>query len=102
MMKKTAFQRRTRIQNILLLLIESGAIYCTMQALYAVLTLLNIYGPVNNDALFQTFTIVSALFTLASAWYPISVVILVNMEDSSIIESFHHNQTITEEDIFQT
>ncbi|KIK54250.1 hypothetical protein GYMLUDRAFT_264748 [Collybiopsis luxurians FD-317 M1] len=92
-MQKAAFYRRTRIQNILLLFIESGAIYCAIQALYAIFTLLNIYGP-GNEILLSILDIFSVLLTFASALYPIAVVILINMDNgTSAIESFHIGQT---------
>ncbi|KIK69447.1 hypothetical protein GYMLUDRAFT_35508 [Collybiopsis luxurians FD-317 M1] len=88
-MKEASVHKRTRAQNILLLLIESGAIYCMIQALYFIFILLIVYGPGNNALLLLAENIISAMFTLASAWYPIAVVILVNVNKSPVIETFH-------------
>ena len=65
-MKEAAFRKRTRVQNILLLLIESGAIYCTIQILYAIMILLNIYGPISSSTFLLTKGIISGIFMLAS------------------------------------
>ncbi|KIK51366.1 hypothetical protein GYMLUDRAFT_50601 [Collybiopsis luxurians FD-317 M1] len=93
-MKAAAVYRKTRALNILLLLIESGAIYCTLQVLYTVVTLLNTYGPANNSVLFLAYQIIGVIFDLVSAWYPIAVVILINMRDSAVVETFHIHQTM--------
>ncbi|KIK62168.1 hypothetical protein GYMLUDRAFT_552497 [Collybiopsis luxurians FD-317 M1] len=93
-MKEAAFRKRTRVQNILLLLIESGAIYCTIQMLYVVMILLNIYGPISSSSFLLTKGIISGIFMLASAWYPVAVVILININGSPIIETVHINQTL--------
>ncbi|KIK63278.1 hypothetical protein GYMLUDRAFT_463331 [Collybiopsis luxurians FD-317 M1] len=90
-MKESAFCRRTRTQNMLLLFVESGAIYCSIQVLYIVLVLLHIYGPANS-ILSLTLAIFSVIFAFASAFYPITVIILVNMDNTSVIESFHNNE----------
>ncbi|KIK60855.1 hypothetical protein GYMLUDRAFT_244013 [Collybiopsis luxurians FD-317 M1] len=80
-MRAAAVHRRTRVQKILLLLIESGAIYCAIQALYLVFYLVNAHAT--HNGLYLTLNIVGSIFNLASAWYPIAVVILVNMDNGS-------------------
>ena len=62
-MKEASVHRQTRVQNILLLLIESGALFCTLQALDAVSTLIIIYGPTN---LYLFCVILSGAFVVAS------------------------------------
>lgn len=47
-MSEVAVYKRTRIQNILLLLIESGAVYCVIQLLYTIFTLLDTYTAVHG------------------------------------------------------
>ncbi|KIK69428.1 hypothetical protein GYMLUDRAFT_237222 [Collybiopsis luxurians FD-317 M1] len=93
-MKEAARRRRTRVESILLLLIESGAIYCAIQTLYAVFILLNIYGPTRSVGFQEAYAIFGAIFVLASGWYPIAVVILVNINSSPVLETLHIIQTM--------
>ncbi|KAJ3755584.1 hypothetical protein EV360DRAFT_72738 [Lentinula raphanica] len=46
MMYDASLHKKTRAQHIMLLLVESGAIYCAMQAVYEVLILLQVYSTV--------------------------------------------------------
>ncbi|KIK57940.1 hypothetical protein GYMLUDRAFT_246594 [Collybiopsis luxurians FD-317 M1] len=90
---EVAIHKRTRAQNILLLFIESGAIYCTIQVIYTLLTLLHIYGPVNSGGFLLAYNVMGGINGLASAWYPMAVVVLINMDSSPVNETFHLNQT---------
>ncbi|KIK57388.1 hypothetical protein GYMLUDRAFT_46259 [Collybiopsis luxurians FD-317 M1] len=90
MKELAAFHIRTRTQNILLLLIETGALYCTIQVLFVVFNLLHMYGPANGQRSLA-YQIFDCIFIFASTWYPVAVVILVNMDNTSVIESFHIN-----------
>ncbi|KIK56509.1 hypothetical protein GYMLUDRAFT_247762 [Collybiopsis luxurians FD-317 M1] len=91
--KDAGLHRRTRVQNVLLLLIESGAIYCTIQTVYAVSILLDVYGPLDSLRFAEYKAIIDSTFSLASAWYPMVVAVLVNMDNSPLIESIQINQT---------
>ena len=75
-MSEVAVNKRTRIQNILLLLIEFGAVYCFIQLLYAIFTLLDtsatVHGLLRSSELtcvveaVATGSAVSAVFSFIS------------------------------------
>ncbi|KIK60877.1 hypothetical protein GYMLUDRAFT_43463 [Collybiopsis luxurians FD-317 M1] len=77
--------KESRVQNILLLLIESGAIYCAIQALYIAFLLLKAYANLGIWCANMSDYIGDVL-VVASAWYPIAVVILVNIGNSSVTQ----------------
>ncbi|KIK57912.1 hypothetical protein GYMLUDRAFT_737071 [Collybiopsis luxurians FD-317 M1] len=80
--------RRTRIENVLLLLIESGAIYCSIQAVYTALTIVNTYAAVVNLPRFLLI-VIEAISGVAAAWYPIAVIILINVDRSPVVETIY-------------
>ncbi|KAJ4488998.1 hypothetical protein C8J55DRAFT_506762 [Lentinula edodes] len=84
-MAAVSIRKRTRSESILLLLIESGAIYCGIQSVYAVFILLDVYTVV-DIGFSQAMNVITAMSIVAAACYPIAVIILVHNENSLITE----------------
>ncbi|KAE9397011.1 hypothetical protein BT96DRAFT_90142 [Gymnopus androsaceus JB14] len=80
---------RTRVENILLLLVESGAVYCGIQSVYVVFILLDTYTAVDLG-FSQAMNVITAMSIVASACYPIAVIILVQTGSSPIVETYYH------------
>ncbi|KAJ3984376.1 hypothetical protein F5890DRAFT_51177 [Lentinula detonsa] len=93
-MTEALLRRRTRAQSMLLLLVESGAIYCAIQSVYAVFILLDVYTVV-DVGFSQAMNIITAMSIVAAACYPVAVIILIHKDSSPIveIETFDHNHT---------
>ncbi|KAJ3821721.1 hypothetical protein EV361DRAFT_1036637 [Lentinula raphanica] len=89
-MKNALLHEKTRAQHILLLLVESGAMYCAIQTVYEVLLLLETYTAVGTSFTLTIESIISVYFVLAAS-YPVAVMILVYKDISPIVEIF--NQT---------
>ncbi|KAJ3770907.1 hypothetical protein FB446DRAFT_846680 [Lentinula raphanica] len=89
-MKNALMHEKTRAQHILLLLVESGAMYCAIQTVYEVLLLLETYTAVGTSFTLTIESIISVYFVLAAS-YPVAVMILVYKDISPIVEIF--NQT---------
>ncbi|KIK52632.1 hypothetical protein GYMLUDRAFT_251007 [Collybiopsis luxurians FD-317 M1] len=87
-----AIRRRTKVENMLLFMIESGAVYCMMQAVFIVASLLDIYAPVSSW-FGQILGIIETMAPIATAWYRIAVITLINMGHSPVVETFHISQT---------
>jgi len=84
--------RRTRVVNILLLLVESGAVYCGIQSVYVVFILLDTYTAVDLG-FSQAMEIITAMSIVVAAFYPISVIILIRTGSSAIVETYYHHET---------
>ncbi|KAJ3821723.1 hypothetical protein F5878DRAFT_709425 [Lentinula raphanica] len=89
-MKDALLYKKTRAQHILLLLVESGAIYCTIQTVYEVLLLLEIYTTVDTSFIRNT-SITMSVYVLVAACYPVAVMILAYNDISPVaqIETFN-------------
>ena len=57
--------RRTRVVNILLLLVESGAVYCGIQSVYVVFILLDTYTVVDLG-FSQAMNVITAMSIVAA------------------------------------
>ncbi|KIK57932.1 hypothetical protein GYMLUDRAFT_246588 [Collybiopsis luxurians FD-317 M1] len=79
---------RTKTQNVLLLLIESGTVYCAIQTVYTTLILLNTYKIAT-----QCLAFADAMIIISTAWYPVAVIIVIYEDKSPINETLHINQT---------
>ncbi|KAF9064096.1 hypothetical protein BDP27DRAFT_1367481 [Rhodocollybia butyracea] len=66
----------TWAKNILNLLIESGTIFCAVQFIYIIVILLDAYSII---ASLWPLEIVSGLFAIACAGYPVAVIVLAPM-----------------------
>ncbi|KAJ3724328.1 hypothetical protein C8R42DRAFT_640374 [Lentinula raphanica] len=91
LMKNTGSHQMTRTQNILLLLIESGAVYCTIQGVFEVMALLEVYA-VTSNIYSQVVNILNDFINIVSACYPVTIIILVYKDASPIVEIFNHTQ----------
>ncbi|KAF9065394.1 hypothetical protein BDP27DRAFT_1404819 [Rhodocollybia butyracea] len=99
----SSIQQRTYTQKILLLLIESGAIFCMIQGLYmgfvfSVKT--SVTGQVDFKQLVSMDNIqavTSLILTVAAAWYPAAVSIIIHLESTSdsLVETFHMDEIAT-------
>ncbi|KIK65156.1 hypothetical protein GYMLUDRAFT_39553 [Collybiopsis luxurians FD-317 M1] len=90
-MLEVGFYKRSRVQNILLLLIESGAIYCAIQMAYTVTLLINTHTAADSG-FSNIFYLISGIGCVSIAWYPVAVIILINQDSSPVIETFHVTQ----------
>ncbi|KAF9064675.1 hypothetical protein BDP27DRAFT_1405225 [Rhodocollybia butyracea] len=63
----------TRAENILNLLIESGAIFCAIQCINIIITVLDAYNVIASS---WPPEIIQAIAAVAFAWYPVAVIIL--------------------------
>ncbi|GAW02623.1 hypothetical protein LENED_004288 [Lentinula edodes] len=70
-MSAVSIRKRTRSENILLLLIESGAIYCGIQSVYGVFILLDVYTVVGTG-FSQAMDVITAMSIVAAACYPVA------------------------------
>jgi len=79
--------RKTQVQAILLLFIESGAFFAVIQVLYIVITALSVNGITNSPVDIGTLFLTS-LYLFTSAINPVAIVILVHTENT-YEHSFH-------------
>jgi len=79
--------RKTQVEAILLLFIESGALFAAIQVLYTVTGVLSVnsapFTPVNKLTFF-----VAVLYNIGAVLYPVAMVILVNTKNT-YEHSFH-------------
>ncbi|KAJ3762953.1 hypothetical protein EV360DRAFT_78817 [Lentinula raphanica] len=95
-MSDARLRKRTHAQSILLLLVESGAIYCATQSVYEVFMLLQMYYTytIVDVGLNQATLVISDVFGIVAQCYPVAVIILVLKDVSPIVEVF--DQTTVE------
>ncbi|KAF9065391.1 hypothetical protein BDP27DRAFT_1424845 [Rhodocollybia butyracea] len=94
----SSIQQRTYVQKILLLLIESGAIFCMIQGLYMGLAFVDKATDIDFKQLLSTYTIpVTLILTIAATWYPAAVTIIIHLESTSdsSVETFHIGEIAT-------
>jgi len=73
-----AARRRTAVEKILILLIESGSVYLILYTLQAV----PIYGANLSPSGLLAFNVVNAIIQQAMGMYPTAIVVLVRMQKS--------------------
>ncbi|KIK57908.1 hypothetical protein GYMLUDRAFT_737035 [Collybiopsis luxurians FD-317 M1] len=93
LMVEAEIRRRSRAEDLLLLLIESGAIYCALQVAYIVVTLINTYAPERLASTPLVAPVIETLSVIVAEWYPVAVIILVNKDSSPVLETFQVNRT---------
>ncbi|KAJ3737668.1 hypothetical protein DFJ43DRAFT_1045723 [Lentinula guzmanii] len=92
--KGSLHQKKTYVQKVLLLLIESGAWFCSIQLTVLAFTLVSIYVSNAGSLGFQeAFAVISAASTLAPAWYPVAVIILIQSNNSPVVETLHNTHS---------
>ncbi|KAJ3766227.1 hypothetical protein FB446DRAFT_406583 [Lentinula raphanica] len=88
-MSDARLRKRTHAQSILLLLVESGAIYCATQSVYEVFMLLQMYYTIVDVGLDQAILVISDIFGIVAQCYPVAVIILVLKDVSPVVEVFN-------------
>jgi len=97
MCKQASSSRKSQVQHILLLFIESGLVICGIQAIATVLEALFAPETSTTGFLASAFNIFSNLQGVMLAWYPAAVVILVKTSNSPVdTMSLHYSQSRTE------
>ncbi|KAE9383120.1 hypothetical protein BT96DRAFT_928974 [Gymnopus androsaceus JB14] len=92
-LKQASIQHRTPVQSILLLLIESGAMFCAVQVSLGVVLLLETYTIGRDFTLLMGGNVMISVSAIASALYPVAVIILVSKDKSPIIETLNYTQS---------
>ncbi|KAJ3864234.1 hypothetical protein EV359DRAFT_81633 [Lentinula novae-zelandiae] len=87
-MKSWVNHPRTYAENILLVLVESGAVYCVLQFVYSMLILFSERSPGGVTPLF---------IATSMALYPVSVIIIVNLEWSPLDYTLRNTYASNEE-----
>ncbi|KIK63508.1 hypothetical protein GYMLUDRAFT_241977 [Collybiopsis luxurians FD-317 M1] len=87
--QKAESNKRSHAQNILLLLIESGAIFCGVQLLSMIMVIIrSTRGQDLNVEIADG--IVTTVLSVVTSWYPVAVIILVSKDYLVGVETFHH------------
>ncbi|KAH7879179.1 uncharacterized protein C8R40DRAFT_1166431 [Lentinula edodes] len=82
----------TEVQNLLSLLVESGAIFLMLQLTMAVLLNLDIDSIESQSNAFQTaYTIMEEVFEETCCLYPVAVVLMINLQ-SSVVDATIHSE----------
>ncbi|KAJ3770909.1 hypothetical protein FB446DRAFT_805567 [Lentinula raphanica] len=84
-MINAGLHQKTRVQRILLLLVESGAVYCVIESVYEVVAILTSYTAIGTHHLLILNTI-SSTSIVVSACYPVAVMILAYNDISPVAE----------------
>ncbi|KIK63509.1 hypothetical protein GYMLUDRAFT_241979 [Collybiopsis luxurians FD-317 M1] len=87
--QKAKGTKKSHVQDILLLLIESGVIFCGIQ-LTCVITV--ILRTIREQDLNISIAdgVATTVLSVITAWYPVAVVILVSKDYLVGVETFHH------------
>ncbi|KAJ3718179.1 hypothetical protein C8R42DRAFT_644049 [Lentinula raphanica] len=81
-------KRRSHVERLMLLLVESGTIIGVLQLIYAIfLTLEDFTDTTQNET--AAYLIFNSLFAELVPMYPMVVIILVNLDRAPLVESFH-------------
>ncbi|KAF5374046.1 hypothetical protein D9757_010052 [Collybiopsis confluens] len=88
MLASAQVQKRSKVENLLLMLIESGAIYCGIQTIFVVVVLLDAYVSI----LVPLHLLITIALAAASC-YPAAVVMILSADSSPLIETFHAEDT---------
>ncbi|KAE9403179.1 hypothetical protein BT96DRAFT_917628, partial [Gymnopus androsaceus JB14] len=82
---EASIRKKTQVQKILLLLIESGSIFCVAQAVYLGFIFSDKITSIDTKTSVTSYTIpVTQILTIAAAWYPAMVVMLIHCQEDSI------------------
>ncbi|KAE9393194.1 hypothetical protein BT96DRAFT_229352 [Gymnopus androsaceus JB14] len=83
-------QRFSPTVKMLLLLVESGALFCVMQVLTCIFAVLDAY-TVAFTPLDIAYSIIVQFFGGITPIYPMAVIIILGLKKSPLEETFHHN-----------
>ncbi|KAK7450587.1 hypothetical protein VKT23_012896 [Stygiomarasmius scandens] len=90
--KKVAFKeknvRRSDVDQVLLLIIESGAVYCVVQLVYPVLNSILLYSPETapDSPLVTAVNVFGPIYSGITVIYPMAVIILIHSRRSVVAE----------------
>ncbi|THU90225.1 hypothetical protein K435DRAFT_968784 [Dendrothele bispora CBS 962.96] len=91
--KKAAFSeekhvRRSDVDRVLLLIIESGAVYCLVQLIYPILNTTALYTPdlAPDGALATAINVFGPIYSGITVIYPMAVIILIHSRRSVVVE----------------
>ncbi|KAE9401936.1 hypothetical protein BT96DRAFT_937529 [Gymnopus androsaceus JB14] len=91
---EASIHKRTRVENILLLLVESGAVYCAIQSIYAVFILMDVYATVSFGFV-KGLDAITSMSIVAAACYPVAVVVLIHGKNGSpIVETMYDDTRV--------
>ncbi|KAJ3822935.1 hypothetical protein F5878DRAFT_184405 [Lentinula raphanica] len=82
--KTWANHQRTEVEKVLLLFVESGALYCLFQLVYSIMILLSASSSGGTTSLMIATSIIIECFIFASALFPVSIIIMINLEWSPL------------------
>ncbi|KAJ3710167.1 hypothetical protein C8R42DRAFT_781535 [Lentinula raphanica] len=108
-MTNAGLHNKTRVQRILLLLIESGAVFCAIDSVYDVIALLVIYMAFDDSSSpFQILNLIHNTSSVVSACYPVAVMILAYNDISPVadfktlnLQTMHNFQSNTQRAVGQ-
>ncbi|KIK58740.1 hypothetical protein GYMLUDRAFT_45058 [Collybiopsis luxurians FD-317 M1] len=83
-LRTTSSQNRSQLRKVFLLMIESGAIFCAMQSLTLIFTMLAHYIENAPLELIEAVRLINAIFRVATAWYPAAVIILIDLNKATV------------------
>ncbi|KAF9063179.1 hypothetical protein BDP27DRAFT_1451391 [Rhodocollybia butyracea] len=86
---------RTHVQKMLLLLTESGAIFCVIQLLYVILQVQDVNAPSPRSLVTYFFNVIAAILTIFSALYPVCVFVILRTGYSTVENFSLHDITVT-------
>jgi hypothetical protein len=94
-MAEASIAHKSRSVRLMLLLIESGAIFCFLQLLDMVVNILYATLPVEQATSKWNLSVaaINMIFSAASALYPVAVFILIHTNNSTVVETFHLTQS---------
>ncbi|KIK61447.1 hypothetical protein GYMLUDRAFT_243623 [Collybiopsis luxurians FD-317 M1] len=98
MMKESSIQRKSHVMKILLLFIESGGVFCAVQVLSLILSLIISYDAVDTLSLpySEAYYAISSLSFVLYAWYPPGIIMLIHAKKSpvSLVKTSCHSSTL--------
>ncbi|KAE9390118.1 hypothetical protein BT96DRAFT_980408 [Gymnopus androsaceus JB14] len=89
----TGRTKKSSIEIILLFLLQSGAAFCAIQLVYAVVQIL----PASSASDLLLVTVMTAICNGAAVLYPLAVFIMVNTIDTPFVETFYDTKAQPQE-----
>ncbi|KAE9387889.1 hypothetical protein BT96DRAFT_1025664 [Gymnopus androsaceus JB14] len=102
--KKSTYQastasrrKKSSIEIILFFLLQSGAVFCAIQLLYAVAQVLPGFTSGSSASDLLLVTVMTAICNGAAVLYPLAVFIMVNTIDTPFVETFYDTKAQPQE-----
>ncbi|KIK52501.1 hypothetical protein GYMLUDRAFT_967083 [Collybiopsis luxurians FD-317 M1] len=98
LMAEAGIRRRTRVQKILLLLIESGAVYCLIQAINVGCSVKVGLEVLTNpsEGVSIVVKVITTLFSLCVGLYPVIVILLISVKASPVNETSYWHTMVAD------